>query len=127
MSNYFFDSNIFIYYLKDEPAVTKFFELIRNENPIIYCSFISKLELLSLPNLTDGEIKNIEDLLKEFIKVGYNSSIENLTILIRKKKQVKLPDAIIAASAIYTNSKLVTRNIKDFQSISGLELINPFE
>lgn len=35
-------------------------------------------------------------------------------------------DGLIAASAIVHNCKLVTRNIKDFDSIIGLELINPW-
>jgi len=35
-------------------------------------------------------------------------------------------DGLIAATALTHSLKLVTRNIKDFKSINGLELINPF-
>lgn len=43
------------------------------------------------------------------------------------KKPNKLPDAVIAASAIFLNATLVTQNIKDFEGIEGLFLLNPFD
>jgi predicted nucleic acid-binding protein len=48
------------------------------------------------------------------------------TAEIRKKYNIKLPDAIIAATAIVYGLKLVTRNEKDFAQIKGLNIINPF-
>lgn len=36
-------------------------------------------------------------------------------------------DSLIAASALVHNLKLVTRNVKDFQDIIGLELVNPWK
>ncbi len=50
-------------------------------------------------------------------KWGYICSVDNLPAV----------DALIAASAMVHNLKLVTRNIKDFNRINGLELINPWE
>ncbi|MCX7338158.1 MAG: type II toxin-antitoxin system VapC family toxin [Alphaproteobacteria bacterium] len=35
-------------------------------------------------------------------------------------------DGLIAASALVHNQKLVTRNVKDFKNIPGLEIINPW-
>ena len=35
-------------------------------------------------------------------------------------------DALIAASALVYNQKIVTRNVKDFENIIGLEVVNPF-
>jgi hypothetical protein len=35
-------------------------------------------------------------------------------------------DSLLAASALVFNLKLVTRNVKDFEKILGLELINPW-
>lgn len=40
---------------------------------------------------------------------------------------MKLPDAIIAATAILNDCSLVTRNIADFTGLDGLEVLNPFE
>ena len=49
------------------------------------------------------------------------------TIEIRQKNRIKLPDAIIAASAIVNNLVLITRNVRDFQKIDNLILINPMD
>ncbi len=38
-----------------------------------------------------------------------------------------LADAIIAATALVHGLELVTRNVDDFQHVSGLRLVNPFE
>jgi len=50
-----------------------------------------------------------------------------LTIDLRRKYKIKLPDAVIAATALYYDLILVTRNEKDFEGIKGLEIYNPFE
>ena len=44
---------------------------------------------------------------------------------IRKKYKTKLPDAIIAATALVYNLVLISRNIPDFKNINGLKVINP--
>jgi predicted nucleic acid-binding protein len=46
---------------------------------------------------------------------------------IRKNHKIKLPDAIIASTALVYDFILITRNTKDFKDIEGLELINPFD
>jgi hypothetical protein len=45
---------------------------------------------------------------------------------IRKEKSIKLPDAIIAATAVQYSAILVTRNTKDFKALA-LETYNPFD
>lgn len=50
-------------------------------------------------------------------KWGYLCSLNNLPAI----------DMLIASSCLVYNHKLVTRNIKDFKNISGLEIINPWE
>ncbi|MDN5340248.1 MAG: hypothetical protein PWQ30_1357 [Euryarchaeota archaeon] len=39
---------------------------------------------------------------------------------------MKLPDAVIAATALTHECALVTRNESDFPGICALELVNPF-
>jgi predicted nucleic acid-binding protein len=48
-------------------------------------------------------------------------------IEVRKGNQIKLPDAIIAATSIVHGLNLVTRNINDFKNIKGIKMINPWE
>ena len=40
--------------------------------------------------------------------------------------KIKLPDAIIAATALVHNLTLLTRNEKDFSKISNVEITNPW-
>jgi len=54
------------------------------------------------------------------------NSIADQTILIRRQHKIKLPDAIIAATALVNNFQLITRNDSDFSRINGLNVINPF-
>ena len=56
-----------------------------------------------------------------------NQSIKLKTIEIRKKYRLKLPDAIIAASALANNHILITNNVSDFDKIFKLKVIDPFK
>ena len=47
------------------------------------------------------------------------------TIRLRQMRKIKIPDAIIAASALIHGLPLVTNNVSDFQWIEGLSLIDP--
>ena len=85
-------------------------------------SFITYIEFLGYVNASET--------LKEFISIaeviGINQLIINQTILIRKSSRIKLPDAIIAATAMVNDLTLISRNIKDFKDIADLKLINPY-
>jgi len=48
------------------------------------------------------------------------------TIKVRKTYKLKLPDAIITATAINNGLILISRNIKDFDRIPGFDVVNPF-
>jgi predicted nucleic acid-binding protein len=121
--NYLIDSNVAIYYfgLALSKESEKFMDQILVESYSI--SVINRIELLGFKGLS----RNESEALKSFIS---NSNIINLeeniileTIQIRKKFSIKLPDAIIAATCLVTNCSLVTNNIKDFDKITGLQLI----
>jgi predicted nucleic acid-binding protein len=78
------------------------------------------MELLSLQSLKPKD----EEVIKEFI---FDSTVfsleENIitkTILLRRTNKIKLPDAIIAATAIVHNLQLITHNLKDFKNIPEL-------
>ena len=50
---------------------------------------------------------------------------ETLVIKIKQTKKIKLPDAIIAATALHYDMELITRNTKDFSGID-ITIRNPF-
>ena len=95
-------------------------ELIANRN--LFVSVISEIEVLSFPNLTIAE----KDLLKQFLSECYivdiEPAIKDIAINIRSTLKVKLPDAVIAATAIYFDLPLFTMD-KGFEKISDLQAI----
>lgn len=107
-----FDTNILIDYLMGyEQAKVA---LKQYTSPQI--SIITKMEVLI------GATKDNEEIIKAFLSnftiVPLNENIAEIAVDIRKKHKIKLPDAIIWATAKYENSLLITRNIKDFSAQS---------
>ncbi|WP_408005893.1 PIN domain-containing protein [Rickettsia hoogstraalii] len=56
----------------------------------------------------------MESFLKNFLIINLNEEIAEIAVVLRKENKIKLPDAIIWATAKFTNSILITRNTKDF-------------
>ncbi len=59
--------------------------------------------------------------------IPLTDEIADVTIELRRKVNIKLPDAVIAATAFLHDLTLVTRNIKDFEKVEGLRVYIPFE
>lgn len=57
--------------------------------------------------------------------INIDAAIIAETITIRKNYRLKIPDAIIAATAVVLNRTLVGDNDKDFEKIPNLKYINP--
>lgn len=126
--NYIFDTNTVIYFLSNsslnDNALEKLDKICAQGQHI---SVITKLELLGY-NFSSFDN---ESLTKEFIAkstvYAINEQVEEKTIKLRKSYKIKLPDAIIAATAIVNNLTLITRNTIDFKPIVELKTVNPFE
>lgn len=84
------------------------------------------MEILGFSFSNQEDEKYIRDLLAVFDIVYIDQKISNIVVDIRKKKRIKLPDAIIAATAIYLGFQFVTRNVSDFENLN-LKIINPFD
>lgn len=91
-------------------------------------SVITQIELFASSRIPLQEKLNLE----AFVGIctvydSINANIVNKTIAIRQQHKIKLPDAIIAATALVYDLVLITRNTGDFKNIEGLEVVNPFE
>ena len=113
----FLDSNILLYFLYGDNDVV---EIIFDKDVVI--SFITELELLSFPKLSRDQENNIKELLKNCQLINLNEEIKSLTIELKRKYKLKLPDAIIAATAYYLNLPLITAD-KQFKQVEELEII----
>jgi len=89
-------------------------------------SAITRIELFGLPGLKDEEETKISEILKPFVEIAVESAIIDRAIGVRKARRIKVPDAIIAATALVRGCSLITRNTEDFKGISDLVVIDPY-
>lgn len=87
-------------------------------------SVISRIEVLGYPQ-SPKELATAEELLAGLQPIPLNDAVIEQTIRLRRRRKIKIPDAIIAASALTQGLPLVTNNVSDFQWIAGLSLIDP--
>ena len=98
----------------------EFLAKVVNENFII--SFITYIEYLGYKDVT----KSSQEFIAMAEIIGIDKIIIRNCIDLRKNYRIKLPDAIIAATALARNLNLITNNEKDFAMIQHLTVINPY-
>ena len=118
---YLVDSNIIIYHLNNESIATKFLSQNYQE---IAISQITYVEVLSFPFSTEQE-NEVKTLLSKFKILDVDQAISNQAVENRKIKKIKLPDNLIASTAMVNGLTIVTRNVKDFKSFD-VEVLNIF-
>jgi predicted nucleic acid-binding protein len=123
---YLLDTNAVINYLGDTlPArAMQFMNAIVDDNCNI--SVITKMETLGFAFKSIAEERTMETFISGSNVLVINDEIVNKTIAIRKTKKIKLPDAIIAATALVYGFILISRNTSDFTNIQHLHVIDPY-
>ncbi|MBP6507435.1 MAG: type II toxin-antitoxin system VapC family toxin [Opitutaceae bacterium] len=104
-----FDSDVLIDYLQGVPAARD--ELARYRQPLH--SIISFMELLAGAR-TEEERRAAETLLGSLGRVELTDTVARRAVELRQTMRLKLPDAILLASAEVEGCILVTRNTRDF-------------
>lgn len=82
-------------------------------------SIITEIELLSFAGIPAEEEQRIRDLLLLLDRVQLTDAVRDEAINLRRKNRLKLPDAIIAASALTRDAVLLT-NDQAFSTVAGL-------
>jgi predicted nucleic acid-binding protein len=90
-------------------------------------SIVTNIELFATKNISQEEYELLEKFVAFSVIHEVNKDLIDTTIEIRQTYKIKLPDAIIAATALVYNLTLISRNAKDFDGIDGLDFINPYE
>jgi predicted nucleic acid-binding protein len=102
------DTNIILDYLKGDSDVVYF--LSDHPSSILCISVITRMELLSFHGITNNEERNIRNIIDSVKILHLNEDIEKYAIDIRRAMRIKLPDSIIAATAIVADAILFTRD-----------------
>lgn len=123
---YLIDTNAVIDYLgKKLPATgMEFMNGVIDAVPNV--SVVTKIEVLGF-NAPDEHYQLLTDFMGDATVLGLTDNIVDASIGVRKKHKTKLPDAIIAATALAHGYTLITNNEKDFANIKGLKIINPYK
>src|SRR3989344_4423006 len=102
------DTNILIAFFEEDPVVVGALSAWKMQGISLFLSTIVEAEVLSFDKWTSGERNRIEQFLEqEFVSVPFDRPLSR-----------------IAATAVYTNSPLVTRNIRDFRSVQNLQVLS---
>jgi predicted nucleic acid-binding protein len=104
-----FDTNILIDHLNGITKATR--EIGLSSNPAI--SIITWIEVMTGAS-NEEEQTILRAFLLNFECLPVSMPIAERASVIRKEKRLKMPDAIILATAEVAGRKLVTRNVKDF-------------
>jgi predicted nucleic acid-binding protein len=110
------DTNFLIHINQGEPFVEPFLDYS------IAVSFITEIELLGAFSISKTQRNQLKNLMKDCLVLDMNYQIKQECIAIRNKYKIKIPDAIIAATAVVYNIPLITSD-KGFDKIKEIDLL----
>lgn len=125
-TRYLLDAKKAIYFLNGQLTPNGFAFVLSVMNIECNLSIISKIELLGWPTTTPNDEVKIRSFINDAAILSLTDEIVEKTIELRRAYKIKLPDAIIAATATAYGFTLISRNDKDFSRIAGLNYLNPF-
>ena len=111
--NYIFDTNILIDYLNGIPEAKQTLEHYQGA-----ISIITYFEVIV--GVSNEHQERVKTFLNNFSVLNFEEKMADDITHIKQKNRLKLPDAMILATAKMYNAKLITRNTKDFNSISNV-------
>ncbi len=117
------DSNIIIYHLNGVAQATRF--LHEHRGHMCIC-MITVAEVLSFAPNAQALAMTEKMLHEQFTWIEISREIILKSAELRREKKIKLPDAIIGATAVCHQLKLASRNHKDFGHLP-ITLINPID
>ncbi len=125
-TQFLIDTNIGIYLMNGSMNENT----LRFIEPVIdgtyHLSVITKIELLGFAFSDTDKFLDTQSFVNDSVVIGLSEQTVEQTIELRRAYKIKLPDAIIAATAMVFDLTLISRNDKDFDKIEGLKYFNPF-
>ncbi len=115
------DSNLFIYSI--QPEYHKLQEFIFQKD----CAFseISIVECLGYKKILEMEIEYFNMCFMHLKAYQISNFILQKAATLKQNKKMSIADSVIAATAIQYDMILYTNNIKDYEHINSLKLMNP--
>jgi len=111
------DTNVVLFFLQGNDDLTRLFSDYN-----IAVSFISELELLSFGQISPEDEQVILSFLRHVQIFDISPDIKRQTIAVRKVSKLKLPDAIIVATAISQDLPFLTSD-KGFSRVTDPRIL----
>lgn len=102
------DTNVVIGLLKGHGPAVSLVEKTVLVDGRIAISQVTRMELLGFPGLTSDEEQAVRRLLAHFVVLPVDAAVEERAISLRRAGQLRLPDAIVAATALASGATLLT-------------------
>jgi predicted nucleic acid-binding protein len=107
-SKFVLDTNAAINYLNNRISLSDF------DEAELFISVITELELFAKPTMSSEDEAKIAKFLEEnIVIVELDPRIKKEAIALRRSTKIKLPDCIIAATAIVLDAILLTHDVDD--------------
>jgi predicted nucleic acid-binding protein len=122
--SFLLDTNVLIYHLRlalTEEVTLQLGEALKAQRAFI--SVITRIEMLAWKGHTDESLRQTTDLIKLLPELPMSEPVIVQAIRIRKAYGLKLPDAVIAATAMANGLQLMTANESDFRRVADLNLL----
>lgn len=117
---YTLDTNAILYYISGDSSVRILVDGALVRNAPLYVSTIVIAELLRFQKLSAKEESGIRQFLSLCSVVNLDILIADSAGSIGRTYNLKLADSVIATTALFTGSTLVTRNTRDFRRVPSL-------
>ncbi|TAN45088.1 MAG: type II toxin-antitoxin system VapC family toxin [Nitrospirae bacterium] len=125
-SEYLLDTNILIYYTKGSESARHLIDDLTLRHTL-NISILTKIEFLGWDKHTAEGYETCKELIEYATIYPLDKNVSDKAIELKRSSKIKLADAVIAATALVNDLKLVTKNIDDFAKIEGLEVVNILE
>jgi predicted nucleic acid-binding protein len=87
----------------------------------LFISEMTEIEMLGNKDISEIQFRNRTNIIDNCLIINMSTRIKRMTIGLKQKYNIKVPDAIIAATAIYLDLPFVTAD-KGFKKIQELDL-----
>jgi predicted nucleic acid-binding protein len=108
------DTDIFVDHLRGAQAIVR-------AGSVVHYSVITRCELFA-GHVTEDV--RVSQLLAPFGELPVDPAISERAGRLRRVLPIRTPDALIAATAVEHGLTLITRNLRDYEGVPGLQIRN---
>ena len=111
------DTNVFIRLFEGDAGVAEYLQ-----GKHLFVSIITEMELLGFHGISETDKQFYRTVLDDCSLLELSQQIKEITISLKQQPEIRLPDAIIAATANYLGIPLLTFD-KGFSKLSEIDVL----